>query len=365
MKCIFLLENFWDTVPFSSILILRVRKRNYKAMPKTSLPNNPDFIKWGIIGCGNVTEFKSGPAFNKVTGSMLAAVMRRDSEKAKDYACRHQVPKWYDDADELINDPEINAIYIATPPKFHEEYALSAMRAGKPVYVEKPMSVDTAACVRMQNFAEKEGVKLCVAHYRRALPMFLKVKELLASNSIGAIRFVTIRLLQPDQSIMIAKTATNWRVDPSVAGAGLFYDLAPHQLDLVHYFFDTAKHASGFSANQAGLYAAEDIVTGTMILQNNIIFNGLWCFTVSKEMEEDIFEIVGANGKISFPVFGHTIDMETGGKKQQYKFEPLPHIQQPMIDKVVQYFLGRGENPCSANDAIQSMEIMEKFVYGN
>src|ERR1051326_4587202 len=102
-------------------------------------------IKWGIIGCGDVTEVKSGPAFNKVKSSELIAVMRRDAEKAKDYAGRHKVAKWYSDANDLINDPEVNAIYVATPPSSHEEYAMAAFAAGKPVYMEKPMSVNAAS----------------------------------------------------------------------------------------------------------------------------------------------------------------------------------------------------------------------------
>src|ERR1044072_2959571 len=98
---------------------------------------NTKVIGWGIIGCGDVTEVKSGPAFNKVPHSALVAVMRRDSEKAKDYAKRHNVPKWYGDAGNLINDPDVNAIYVATPPSSHEEYTIAAVNAGNPVYVEK------------------------------------------------------------------------------------------------------------------------------------------------------------------------------------------------------------------------------------
>src|SRR6185503_6177623 len=122
-------------------------------------------IKWGIIGCGDVTEVKSGPAFNKVANSELVAVMRRDAEKAKDYANRHKVPKWYSDADKLINDPEINAIYIATPPSSHEEYTLAAIQAGKQVYVEKPMTVTASSALKMAKAAEENNIKLVVAHY--------------------------------------------------------------------------------------------------------------------------------------------------------------------------------------------------------
>ncbi len=322
-------------------------------------------IKWGIIGCGNVTEVKSGPAFNKVANSSLVAVMRRDASLAEDYAKRHAVPKWYSNAHDLINDPEINAIYIATPPKQHEEYAIAAMQAGKPVYVEKPMALDLSACKRMEQVSKETGVKLVVAHYRRALPLFMRVKELIDQQAIGEIRFARISLLQPDQSAMIAKTGNNWRVDPALAGAGLFYDLAPHQLDLLIHFLGKPTEAIGISVNQAGLYAAEDLVVGVAKLPNQVLFNGTWCFTTPQGKDEDLFEIQGSTGSLRFAVFGHALTIERNGIIEIEKFEPPQHIQQPMIEKIVQYFLGNADNPCSAADAIQSMEMMEQFAYGS
>ena len=152
-------------------------------------------IKWGIIGCGDVTELKSGPAFNKVKDSSLVAVMRRDAAKARDYASRHEVPKWYCDANQLIHDPDINAIYVATPPDSHEEYSIAAMKAGKPVYVEKPMSVSAAAAKRISLYAKENNIKLSVAHYRREQPMFKKIKQLINEHVIGKIRFVDLKLL--------------------------------------------------------------------------------------------------------------------------------------------------------------------------
>ncbi len=319
-------------------------------------------IRWGIIGCGDVTEKKSGPAFNKVPNSSLIAVMRRDTAKAKDYAERHGVPKWYDEATALINDPEVNAIYIATPPKYHEEYAIASLKAGKPVYVEKPMSTSLSACLRMEEAARSTGIPLCIAHYRRQLPMFLSIKTLLAEEAIGKIRTIRLSMLQPDQSSIIATTGNNWRVDPDMAGAGLFFDLAPHQLDLIHYFFGPAKESFGIAKNQAGLYKAEDVVTGIMRLENDILFTGQWCFTVSEGMREDIVEINGSAGKISFPVFGHEVEILREGKKEVISFDPPQHIQKPMIEKIVQYFLGKAENPCSAADAIESMQVMDSFT---
>ncbi len=321
-------------------------------------------INWGIIGCGDVTEVKSGPAFNKVKNSTLVAVMRRDAEKAKDYAQRHNVLKWYSDANNLINDPEVNAIYIATPPSSHEEYTMAAIQAGKPVYVEKPMSVNFASASNMMNAANERNIKLSVAHYRREQPLFKKIKELLADKTIGDIRFVKLdyyRRSLSKEELSIPKSA--WRVDIAVAGGGLFHDLAPHQLDLMNYFFGEVENAFGFATNQAGLYNADDIVAGNILFKTGVLFNGMWCFNVAEDEAKDYCEIIGSEGKISFPVFEHRKITVTKHKKTEIiSFEPLLHVQQPLIEKVVEYFLDEGPNPCSAEDGVKAMQLIDSFT---
>jgi predicted dehydrogenase len=318
-------------------------------------------IRWGIIGCGDVTEVKSGPAFNKVANSKLVAVMRRDGAKAADYAKRHNVPKWYDDASKLINDPEVNAIYIATPPLQHEAYTIEALKAGKPVYVEKPMTLDAAAAQRMTDAANQLNVKLSVAHYRRAQPMFLKVKALLAANTIGDIRLVRLKMLQPPNPALLAKTADNWRINPAISGGGLFHDLAPHQLDLMTYYFGTVKNAMGIATKQQQNTEVDDLVTGNILFENGIVFSGTWCFSVAPHHQADNCVIYGSKGHISFPMFGNKIKVTTD-QSAEYVFEPLQHVQQPMIEKVVDYFLGKGENPCSGEDALITMKLMDDFT---
>jgi predicted dehydrogenase len=320
-------------------------------------------IRWGIIGCGNVTEMKSGPAFNKVPHSVLMGVMRRDEALLKDYASRHNVPYAFTNATDLINHPEIDAVYIATPPNVHEAYAIEALRANKMVYVEKPMATSVAACLRMQEVANEINGKLVIAHYRRALPLFLKVKALLEEKYIGKIN--AVHLTMHKKAGTPEYYTNNWRVDKEMAGGGLFYDLAPHQLDLVLYFFGQALSFSGNASNKGGFYAVEDTVHGEILLENNIRFQGDWCFAIEDNNEKDEFKIIGDLGTISFPVFGHMITIEKNGVKEQLEFNPPMHNQQNLIEKCVSYFLGQGENPCTANDAIQSMRIMEAFVYGN
>ena len=315
-------------------------------------------IIWGIIGCGNVTEVKSGPAFNKVPNSSLHAVMRRDNALAKDYAERHKVSKWYSNAYELIHDDHVNAIYVATPPNSHLEYTVAAFQAGKPVYVEKPMALNATEAIRMLESSEKYSCKLSVAHYRRAQPRFKEIKRLISENIIGDIISAKIRLSQ-SPSPGVERT---WRVNPLISGGGLFHDLAPHQLDLMLYFFGKPKAIDGNSLNLGGIYQADDYVKADIIFGDNVSFNGIWNFTVNPDNEEDICEISGTKGSISFPVFSDGCTLNIKGEVKDLHFPPIEHVQQPMIEQVVNYFLEIGSNPCSAEDAVIVMEILDRIT---
>ncbi|HET6768425.1 MAG TPA: Gfo/Idh/MocA family oxidoreductase, partial [Chitinophagaceae bacterium] len=213
-------------------------------------------VNWGIIGCGDVCEVKSGPAYNKVVNSKLVAVMRRDAGKARDFAQRHGVPKYYTDALELINDKEVNAIYIATPPSSHEAYLEMALKAGKPVYVEKPVTVNSASVQRMMEMERQYNTKVSVAHYRRGLPLFIKIKQLVSDGAVGKVKLILLRTLQPPVSELITQTDDNWRINPEISGGGLFHDLSPHQLDIMYWIFGTPQQVYVQVANQGKLYNA-------------------------------------------------------------------------------------------------------------
>jgi len=320
-------------------------------------------VRWGIIGCGNVTEVKSGPALSKVPGSDLVAVMRRNGEKARDYALRHRVPRWYDDADKLIHDPEVNAVYIATPPSSHAEYTLKAAAAGKPVYVEKPMARTYAECQQMIRACEQVGVPLYVAYYRRCLPLFLKVQALLESGVIGEVRFVSIRLSMPPLKEDFDRENLPWRVLPDIAGGGYFFDLGSHQLDFLDYIFGPVVDVHGRAANQAGLYPAEDIVCAEFTFESGVLGSGVWCFTVSEKDRLDCTEIVGSQGKIVYATFDPVpLRLETSGGVQEYTFEAPAHVQQPLIQTVVDALRGVGACPSTGVTAARTSWVMDKIV---
>ncbi|NLP59406.1 Gfo/Idh/MocA family protein [Lutibacter sp. B1] len=322
-------------------------------------------IRWGMIGAGDVCEVKSGPAFQQISNSKLMAVMRRNAEKAKDFAKRHNVPKWYTNADDLFNDPEVNAVYIATPPNSHKEYTLKAAKAGKPVYVEKPMARSYKECMAMVNACNEAKVPLFVAYYRRSLPNILKVKEILESGVIGDIRFVHIKIQMPLQPKIVGacKDPDNWRILPEIAGGGYFYDLASHQLDTMDFLFGPITEASGFSSNQAKIYPAEDITVGTFRFENGILGHGIWAFNTGNVSEEEVTTIVGSKGQVSFPFFGNNkVTLEVDGEpKEVFQFEISKHIQQPLIQTVVDELLGKGKCSSTGVSGARTNWVMEQI----
>ena len=319
-------------------------------------------INWGIIGCGNVTEVKSGPAFNKVKDSKLIAVMRRDASLAEDYAHRHNVPKFYSKAQELINDKDINAIYVATPPGSHAEYAIASIKAGKPVYIEKPMAVNYAECLKINKASEKYKVPVFVAYYRRALPGFLMVKDLIEKGNIGKVRLLQIQLFKaPSEDEKTGKLS--WRVDPEVSGGGHFFDLASHQLDYLDFLFGPIEKVKSIALNQAGLYNSEDFVTAEFIFRNNIVGTGTWCFSVSTESSRDTIEIIGDKGSIRFSTYSfEPIVLSNNSGRQEFINERPEHVQYYLIEKVVQSLEGKSIAPSTGITGARTSKVMDEIV---
>jgi predicted dehydrogenase len=318
-------------------------------------------IHWGILGCGDVTEVKSGPAFQKVHHSKLQAVMRRNPAKSEDYARRHKVPVWYNDANDLINDPQVDIVYIATPPDSHREYTLKVAAAGKPVYVEKPMARNYRECLDMIAACEQANIPLFTAYYRRSLPAFIKIKELIDRQQIGDVRFINVQLYQPSYEKDYDTADLPWRVMPEIAGGGYFIDLASHTLDLLDFFFGPATEANGLISNQAKLYPAEDTVAANIRFKSGILVSGIWCFCASKR--EDLVTIVGTDGTISFSTFQEReVILENKNGRTTWPFVKPEHIQQPHIESIVNQLNGTGRCPSDGNSAARTNWVMDQIL---
>lgn len=319
-------------------------------------------IKWGMIGAGDVTEVKSGPAFKKVPHSDLVAVMRRDAVKVQDYAHRHGIDRWYTKAQQLVNDKEVNAVYIATPPDTHLQYCMMALQAGKAVYVEKPVTLNVKEAQLLKSYVQETGGRLVVAHYRREQPYFKKIAEIITDGLIGKPLVVSLHLLKKSLTKeMLEDPKIAWRLDPAKSGGGLFHDLAPHQIDIIYRLFGSIKKSDGLALNQEKKYLADDVVTGRILFENGMLFNGLWAFNTTGEV--DRCEIFGSKGKLTFSFFtSSTLELVNEDGMQHFHFEPLQHVQQPMIEAVVGYLRGERANPCSIEDALEVAAIMQNFT---
>jgi len=318
-------------------------------------------VRWGIIGCGDVTEVKSGPAFQKVDHSELVAVMRRDAEKAADYAKRHGVPAWYSNADQLIADPNVDAIYVATPPDTHAFYALKAIAAGKPVYIEKPMCRTYAECLDVNKLAEEKGVKVFVAYYRRKLPGFMKVKELIEKGKIGEVRMVTLHLWKHQKET--AGAEMHWHVDPAVGGGGHFYDLASHQFDYLDFLFGPVATTKSIVRNQSKIYKAEDILSVAFEFENGVVGTGSWCFNSSEVNDRDTIEIIGTKGRIEYSTFDFIpVKLFTVAGIEEFSFPKPEHVQQNLIEQVVNDLRGNDTAVSNGQNGARTNKVLEEIV---
>ena len=321
-------------------------------------------IGWGFIGCGEVTEKKSGPAFNEVPGSHVVAVMSRNAEKAESYAKRHNIKKWYTDPLELINDPEINAIDIATPPSSHATFAIMAMKAGKPVYIEKPLAASYEDCARINRISELTGVPCFVAYYRRYLPYFQKVKQIIQSGAIGTPANVQIRFSVPPRDLDYKSNGSlPWRLQPDIAGGGYFYDLAPHQLDLIQDIFGVITRAHGYCSNMAKLYKAEDTISACFYFENGLPGSGSWCFVGHQSAKEDRIEVIGEKGMLSFSVYNYSpIQLVTSEGRSSIVVPNPPYVQLPIIRSVIEHLQGIGICECTSVSATPVNWVMDRIL---
>ena len=321
-------------------------------------------LKWGFIGCGDVCERKSGPAFNLIEGSSIHAVMSRTAEKARSYAERHGVPRWYDDAQQLISDPQVNAVYVATPPSSHATFAIMAMKAGKPVYVEKPLAASYDDCARINYVSEQTGVPCFVAYYRRYLPYFQRVKDILDSGFIGTPVNVQIRFATPPRKLDYAHPEhLPWRLQPDISGGGYFYDLAPHQIDLLQHFFGVILDARGICANRGHLYTAEDTVSAVFRFENDLPGSGSWCFVGHESATADRVLVIGDKGSLSFSVFNYSpIVVHTSQGEERIEVENPDYVQLPIIKNVCEHLQGLAVCTCTSMSATPTNWVLDRIL---
>lgn len=316
-------------------------------------------IRWGMIGCGDVTERKSAPAYQQVEGFTLHGLFSRTRAKAEDYAVRHGVPQIFDSAADLIHAPDIDAVYIATPPDSHEAYAIEVARAGKPCCIEKPMAPDHAACVRIRDAFADRGLPLFIAYYRRSLPRFQQVKSWLDDGAIGSVRHVHWTLTKPAHPDDLSEA--NWRVDAAIAPGGYFDDLASHGLDLFCWLFGEVEDVAGFAVNQQGRYRAADAVTGCWLHKGGVTGSGNWNFGAAER--RDRVEIIGSTGRILFSIFREEpFRLVRGDESIETVIANPPAIQYFYVEAIRDHLAGRREHPSTGESGAHTAWVIDRIL---
>lgn len=318
-------------------------------------------VNWGMIGCGQVTEVKSGPGLYKSTNSNLVGVYNDNYEQAADYTKRHKIPNVYQTVEELLADEGIDIVYIATPPKFHKQYAIMCLEAGKIPYIEKPVATTYDDCLEIKALSEKLDIPVYVAFYRRGMEKFLKIKELLEEKVIGDIRYVYVTQIMKVEDSELDPNRLPWRVMPEISGGGKFLDMGVHVLDCLALYFGELETMSGIASNTGGYYEADDTVVATFQYKNGLVGSGTWCYVADKEINE--VQIVGEKGRIVYDgLSAKSFTIIKDGVEELFEFDEPEHVAMPYQQAVVNELLGLEESHANFNEAINVVKMTDSLL---
>ena len=317
-------------------------------------------INWGMIGCGDVTEVKSGPAFNISGKSQIYGVVSRTQSAAQDYAKRHNIPQVFSSVSELINSPKIDAIYIATPPSSHPELALAVAGAQKPCCIEKPIANSYEEALQITTAFQASNTPVFVAYYRRTLPRFQAIHAWISEGNIGTVRHVHWGLTQR-ATAQDMDQEYSWRVDPEHAPGGYFDDLACHGLDLFDFYLGPIKQAEGFCVNQQQIYGVADAVSGSWLHENNITGSAYWNFASFETSDEVV--ITGDKGRITFSVFDDTHPKcETQDGVISVDIKHPRHVQQFHVESMIEHLAGEKSYSSTGESATRTAWVCDKIL---
>lgn len=316
-----------------------------------------------MIGAGDVTRKKSAPSFNKIDHSELVAVGSRTPEKAQIFASTHGIRSCYDDPMQVIADPDVDVVYIATPPDAHPGYALKVIEAGKPVYIEKPMARTYQECQLINEAAARKNVPVFVAYYRRSLEYFKQVKKILDEGTLGRILALHIDQHFKARQEDFDRTSPPWRIVPGISGGGYFHDVGCHALDILFYLFGDPVAATGTAANLANIYEPEDTVTALVQLPGDILLTGNWSFVVPEIHQRDRVYVTGEHGVLSFSIFSfEPVKLEIKGDATMISSTQPEHIQMPFIQTIVDQLRGKGTCPSTGRSAAVTSKVMDDIL---
>lgn len=292
-------------------------------------------LRFGIIGCGDVCDRKSGPALATVQGSALVAVTRRDATLGAAFAARYAGCVYLPSVAALLAEEAVSAVYVASPPALHAEHTLAALAAGKRlVLCEKPLAMRAAECDVMIAAASAAGASLYCAFYRVFYPKWRTARALLRGGCVGTI--LGARLLMTSEASPIG-----WRVDPSLSGGGYFLDMGSHRLNMLEFLLGqgVAEVMGAGANNLVGHHAAENDVVLAMRMAGGALVSAAFHFS-TPGAPRDVLEIYGTQGSlVADPFDGTELLLNTaapgGVAVTTHSFATPAPTHGPLVDAIV------------------------------
>lgn len=290
-------------------------------------------VRWGLVGCGDIAEKRVAAALASAKGSALVAVARRRADLAAEFAARHGAKRWHADWRDLLEDDDVDAVYIATPVNLHVEQAVAAAEAGKHVLCEKPMALSPAECERMLAAARSHGVRLGVAYYRHHYPIVARMRELIASGEIGRPVLAIVQAFEMFDPAPGHPRA--WLLKQDQAGGGPMFDFGCHRIEVLLDLLGPVATVRGFPVN---VRFDNREVEDTCTAQLGFASGAQATLVVSHAALEprDSLEIFGTTGSVHVDVLNGgsvRIVAERGARDEQHR--PHPNLHQPLIEDFV------------------------------
>jgi predicted dehydrogenase len=316
-------------------------------------------LKWGLIGTGDIARRRVAPALVDLPSCELLAVSRGRPELAEPFAREFGVPRWYANWQDLLNDKEIDAVYIATPVHLHAAQTIAAANSGKHVLCEKPMAMNPHECEEMIAACRANNVKLGVAYYRHFYPVMDRIKNLIAAGEIGRVTFAQINAFEwfdppPDHP-------RHWLIDKAQAGGGPMFDFGCHRIEVLTDLFGPCRRLKSIVANVVFDREVEDTAATLFQFESGVC--ATLTVTHAASEPQDTLDIFGTHGSLHIPVLNKGEIRTIRGSEAHTEFHPpAPNIHQPLIEDFVQAVL-TGREPKVDGEIGLAVAQIEEEIY--
>jgi len=313
-------------------------------------------VNWAVVGIGDIVRKRVGPAILEQPDSTLYACLTRDPG-AKAAQLESLAPeKVYTEIEPLLADPNVQAVYLATPVFLHAAQAIASLRAGKDVLVEKPMALDAAEAAEICKAAQQTGRRLAVAYYRRFWSRFQLVKEMLDRGQFGRVVLVRIALHswhRPDPA-----TPGGWRASRKLSGGGVLPDVGSHRLDLLAWWFGLPRRLVADVSTLVQDFDGEDSASILMVLAGGAQFTG--SFHWNSRTWTDEIHVVGTEAKVALsPCDGDAAVITVGRDVEDRRIPKPQNAHYPLIDDFARAIIEDRPPRFTADDGMKATQIID------